>query len=139
MHLEPAFRRWRYELEASLKEAETAGFEVPGLVCVHVQSRSFGRADPEFSYDELFTMYQREMDDTVIELETIISDYEKRGKPRKQPAWAWLRQNVPPHVWTRVVSVLVSVLFGAFVFGTWVGQTELYKQIMGAPNGPVRD
>lgn len=145
MHLDPAFRRWRHELETTLSQAESAGFELPGEVRVHV--RSFGASDRIVSDDELFAMYQLEIDDTVIELETIISTYQRLGepekrktselKPREWPAkitLAWLFQNAPLSLWISLASALIA----AFLVGAQVGQSELYKQareaIAGAPN-----
>lgn len=145
MHLDPAFRRWRHEVETCLSQALSAGFEVPGIVRVH--TRRFGVSDRIIDDDEQFAMYQREMDDTVIELETIISNYQKFGepekrnsvdlKPREWPAkitLAWLFHNAPLSLWIWLASALLAV----FLLGTQVGQSELYKQareaIAGAQN-----
>lgn len=142
MHLDPAFRRWRHELETCLSQAESARFELPGAVRVHV--RSFGASDRIVDNDELFAMYQREMDDTVIELETIISTYQRVGEPEKRDAsdlkpreWpakitlAWLFHNAPLSLWTWLASALVAVFF----VGAQVGQSDLYKQFREAIAG----
>ena len=149
MHLDPAFRRWRHELETSVSQAETAGFEVPGVV--RVRSRSFGVPQPLVKGDALFALYQREMDDTIIELETIFFTYEKIGEPEKRKAsdltpreWpakitlAWLFHNAPLSLWLS----LLSALLAAFILGTQIGQSELSEQvqeaIMGAPASQVK-
>lgn len=128
MHQDPAFRRWRHELETAVSQAGNAGFQLPGEV--RVQARSFGGLDGVVGDDQGFAMYQREIEDTVIELETIISAYYKFGEPKQRmtPAsmareWepritlAWLARNAPPTFWI----FLASALIAAFAIGVLVG------------------
>ena len=89
-------------------------------------------------------MYQLEMDDTIVELETIVSAHKKFGEPeRPKPSlpktaeWpskitlAWLFQNAPLSLWIWFVSLLIA----AFLLGTQVGQSALYKQVREAIAG----
>lgn len=139
MHMDPDFRRWRHELETLLAQANDR-FSLPGQVRVHV--RRFGQSDRILTDDdELFERYVLEMNDTIIELETIVDAYQKFGepkdprqsdsKPREWPAkitLSWLSQNAPLSLW----GWLVSILLAAFVLGTQVGQSTLYKQMRDA-------
>ena len=141
MHMDPDFRRWRHELETLLAQA-SAQFPLPGQVRVHV--RRFGQSDRILTDDELFEMYRLEMDDTIIELETIVTAYKRFGeperpnrsdsKPREWPTkitLGWLFQNAPLSLW----GWLLSILLAAFLLGTQVGQSTLYKQVRDAIAG----
>jgi len=136
METDPRFRKWRNELEGVLSQINQVGFLLP---CpVRVESRTFGyTGNDSISQERRFDWYQTEMDDTINELELIVTSYQKHGEPpraqargRSNTEWpekitlSWLYQHAPIRLWVTIAALVLTV-FGA---GVYVGQNEIYRK-----------
>jgi hypothetical protein len=134
LHEDQAFRKWRNSIKQLLQQIVQQDY----LISCQIARRSFGNYDS--TYDQLKKSYQREIDDTINELEFIIDSYKKHGEPAKggpskettQLEWpnkitlAWLFKHAPWALWTGFVALLVA----AFVLGTQVAGTKLYGNLI---------
>ena len=89
MHENPRFRKWRHELESLSDQIARAGYLLPGPVRVH--RRAFGYTTGIASDEECLSFYQRDINDSVNELDLIVRNFEKFGEPQKTTL-----QPVPP-------------------------------------------
>lgn len=143
MHMDPAFRTWRTELESLVRQIKEASYQFS--FPFNSEFRSYGRRiRPLDDEDVLFQRYQREIDDTLIEIQNIIKSYEDFGEPIQiaraaatglqhpdRVTLAWLWHHVPWSAWLSAVGVLAAV-FGAGVF---VGRTNLIMQVWALLSG----
>lgn len=127
---DPAFRKWRLELQSLVTQARHAAYVLP---CeVKSSERLFGSS----LYDETTALsaFQLEMNDTINELDVIIEAYKRDGTPppmRRPPSqitepssdkitFAWLWHHVPFHVGATGAGIVI----GAFALGFYAGRTE---------------
>lgn len=81
MHEDPAFRKWRYEVTDLIDRIEDATYAVN----CSIRERRF---DERGSYtynpaqNERLAAYDRDLQDTLVELETIVSRFDKFGEPK---------------------------------------------------------
>ena len=138
MDEDPDFRKWRHDVQALLHQIAQVRYLLPTQVAI--QQRSFGGLIGDFEYEQLFWYYQRDIDDTINELNFIIDSYAKYGEPTKSPSTsandnefeypskitvAWLHQHVPYKFWLS----LGGIILAAFVLGVKVGDTQFYRDL----------
>lgn len=142
----PEFRRWRHEFGTLIDQIEVVGYEIS----CNLSRRQFRVLSMygSVSQREQRDAFDRDLADTLVEIETIIKRYDKYGDPKAKPAavlgngietknaqpllppdkvtWNWVREHVPLGWAIGVMLTLVSVSFGA---GLGLGQSSLYKYI----------
>lgn len=137
MHNGGAFRKWRNALDGTLNQIVQANYLLP---CpIRVQRRKFGYSQRSLTDDELFSLYQRDMDDTINELEFIIDSYRIHGEPPKggsgkeseleypdKVTLSWLFHHAPIRLWLTIGWLLIAV----FVLGTQVGNSKIYNRVI---------
>lgn len=131
------FRTWRHALSTLLDQMRRNGY--PHISC-NVQLRSF-RPHGDWSTQHPANYFHSALHDTVIELDNLISNYDKYGDP-KPPAvvepstplaapspafatlpkpgevtWAWVRTNVPLSYWNLAAGIVIAVAVLAFGAG----------------------
>ena len=126
------FRNWRHRLTDLLKRVSEEGYAVN----CDIENRSFGlRAGYGYSPSDSARLaaYNRELQDTVVELETIADHYATLGEPKRRlPAlkhpekitlgWVW--NNAAPSLWGWFCGLLAA----AFMLGVGVARSPLYAQ-----------
>lgn len=84
--------------------------------------------------------FNRDLEDTITELETVISRFDKFGDPKAPPqadvpatlklpekvTAAWIWNNAPINLWWKLVGVAALI----FVTGIAVGQSSLYAEVL---------
>jgi hypothetical protein len=81
LHDDPAFRKWRHRLTTTITSIEEKNYWID----CDVASRSFDIFTYSFvSKKERTAAYNRDLQDTINELETIIDHFEKYGVPQRQ-------------------------------------------------------
>jgi len=139
----PDFRRWKHELRTLIGQIERKGYEIS----CRVGHRQFCVKSP---YDPVSMSVQREvfdrdLFDTLVEIETIIKRYDSYGDPSEGAApsngvnapqplafpekvtWNWVKEHVPVG-WA--ISSIVALLAIAFSAGVAVGQSSFYKSLI---------
>jgi hypothetical protein len=136
---DPRFRKWRHELTDMLERVGSIGYE-PNCKVVYRQfsfpSARYGRGP---SQEERISRFVHEINDTQIELNTIISNYDKFGAPagkRKEDSntlkapenvtLAWLWNHVPAKLWWSAAIMFLAVLST----GIFLGQSSMYREVM---------
>ena len=130
LHEDDQFRNWRHRLEDLLQRVSEEGY----MVNCKVATRSFDRRgiDPA-SNSERLAAYNRHLQDTIVELETIVEHYATLGEPKRHlpalkhpekitPGWVW--NNASYSLWAWFCGLLVA----AFLFGVGVARSPLYAQ-----------
>ncbi|PUB72221.1 MAG: hypothetical protein DBP03_17675 [gamma proteobacterium symbiont of Ctena orbiculata] len=136
---DPAFRKWRHNLTDLIQRIEDNGYEIN----CSIQNRLFYQQG-SYTYDpsqkDHIDAFNRDLQDTIVELETIVNKYDKYGDPKaakstseekKQLEWpqkitlSWLYTHAPFSLWAKTVGFLLA----AFVLGVSVGQSQLYEEV----------
>jgi len=140
MHEDPAFRKWRLELESLVRQAKQARYQLP---CdMKSAYRSFGGYEGSaFDEKRAFASYQQEMDDTINELTVMIESHEKHGDapqlnasrrgeavPSEKITFAWLWHHVP----ITIAGTGIALLFAAFALGFTAGRTDWIVRLWSA-------
>jgi hypothetical protein len=81
MHEDPDFRRWRHRLESLLTQIVQQDYLLPGSVSV--RQRAFGYTDQFEDGSTAMYRYNRDMQDTINELEVIVEAYQHGEPPKK--------------------------------------------------------
>ncbi len=140
IHENPAFRKWRHEVTDLIERIEDAGRSVN----CSIGERRFddiGSYTYTPSPRDRLAAFNRELQDTINELATIVERFEKFGDrkaadvavaaatpleaPEKITA-AWLWGNAAMSLWWIVIVAAVAI-FGA---GITVGQSSLFKELV---------
>jgi hypothetical protein len=136
-HEDPRFRKWRNSVTQLLAQIDAQNYQIK----CQIKRRQFGAYYTE-NPAAMSAAYEMELQDTINELEFIIGNFENHGEPPKgtlpkdgaQLEWpakitlAWLFRHAPWGVWTGLVALLVA----AFLLGTQIGQSKLYRQFVDA-------
>ena len=140
IHENPAFRKWRHEITDLIRRIEDVGYTVN----CSIDERRFDELG-SYSYtpsprDEL-AAFNRDLQDTINELATIVERFEKFGDPKaadpavaaatplKAPekiTAAWLWGNASMSLWWIVIVAAVAI----FGVGITVGQSSLFKELI---------
>ena len=140
IHENQTFRKWRHEVTDLIERIEDAGYSVN----CSIGERRFDELG-SYTYTpgprDRLAAFNRELQDTINELSTIIERFEKFGDPKaadspvavatplKAPekiTAAWLWANASVSLWWIVIVAAVAI-FGA---GVTVGQSSLFKEIV---------
>jgi len=131
------FRKWRHNLTDLIDRIEILGYQIN----TSIKLRYFNNIGLYSTLDDKRKAFNRDIQDTIIELEAIISNFDKFGDPIKQKSeqkssesplnWpqkitlSWLFKHAPLGLWAKVVSFLVIV----FILGITVGQSKLFHEL----------
>ncbi len=140
LHEDPRFRKWRHNVTDIIERIEDQGYEVNSSI----QSRYFDEPgsytnDPTRKYR--IEAFNRDLQDTINEFETIVARFEKYGGP-KSPAtntenadkpleWpqkitlSWLYKHAPIGLWFKAGGILLAAL----ILGITIGQSQIYKDL----------
>ncbi len=142
LHENDEFRKWRQKLTALIIAAEERNYNVESDVI----SRGFDlfvAYGPQPTLKQRTEAFNRDLQDTINELETIIEFYDKFSRPiknensnseSKQQAeleypqkvtLSWLAKHAPIGLWLKFAGMLITV----FLLGIGVSQTVAYKNI----------
>ena len=143
------FRKWRHELTDSLSHIERNGYKINCSIAF----RDFDVGDennPLLAARENSPLFARDLQDTIMEIETLIERFNRFGDPGqitqslpthpstsavldvrselKVPerlTLAWLWQHAPLSLWTTAAGALVA----AFALGLTIGQSQLAQEL----------
>ena len=150
-HHDPVFRRWRHRVTALISAIENCGYSID----CSIASRLFDIATyGSVTWTKRIERYNRDLQDTVNELDTIIDHFDRYGDPKGQTAAApalpplaelewpqkitlsWLFKHAPIDIWLKFAGALGA----AFLIGIGFAQTGLYANIQDfwktKPSGP---
>jgi hypothetical protein len=133
------FRKWRHGVSDLIGRIEEAGYSV---YCI-IDTRQFdelGGYSHTSSLDERVDAFNRDLEDTITELETVISRFDKFGDPKAPPqadaptplqmpekvTAAWIWNNAPITLWWKLAGVAALI----FVTGIAIGQSSLYAEVL---------
>jgi hypothetical protein len=153
------FRRWRHEVTDLMSRIASRKYRIN----CHLVSRNFdapGSYTHSPSKAERMAAYNRDLRDTITELETLVAHFEKYGDPKAEPTSqlapessvtvppppieqpklrppekvtpAWLWQYAPVTLWLQGFGLLAA----SFVAGVAVGQSALYAELSARVSGP---
>ena len=133
LHEDVQFRNWRHRLTDLLKRISSEGFDINCNVSVRAFDRR-GTYGYSPSKSERLTAYNQDIQDTILELETIVSHYAALGEPKRNlpelkypsrmtPGWIWA--NASASLWWSFMGLLVT----AFLLGVGVARSPLYIQL----------
>lgn len=137
---DPAFRKWRHNVTDLIERIEDKGYEIN----TSIQSRDFCQQG-SYTYDpthkDHLKAFNRDLQDTINEFETIIERFEKYGdskssannneKSVKQLEWppkmtlSWLFLHAPISLWMKASGIILASL----LLGLAVGQSQMYKEL----------
>jgi len=136
---DPNFRKWRHNLTDLIQRIEDNGYDIN----CSIQNRLFCEQG-SYTYDpsqkDHVEAFNRDLQDTINELETIINKFDKYGDPKskdiikpqnEQLEWpqkitlSWLYAHAPFGLWMKAGGFLLA----AFLLGIAVGQSQLYIEI----------
>ena len=139
-HHDPKFRKWRHQVTALISAIEDCGYSIDcGISSRLFQVASYGPV----TRAEQIARYNRDLQDSVNEIETSINHFDKYGDPKGDKAseeprkheqeleWpqkmslSWLFKHAPIGLWLKFISALVAV----FLFGIAFAQTGLYANL----------
>ena len=145
-----AFKKWNHALCMLVSSIRKNGYRSTGC---YVESRDFELDNAYIRHDPT-KLFNDELDNTMIELDNVISNYEKYGDPKPPAAlepsaptavpavfttlpkpgeltWAWVRINVPFSYWGLVAGLIITVAGLAF------GAGRLYEGFASKVDSPV--
>lgn len=143
-HENAKFRKWRHQTTDLFDRIEANGYTINSSI----PSRNFdnfGTYTDTPSASERMKAYNRDLQDTINEIQTVIDGYENFGdpKPRKSRetkieslVWPekmtlhWLWEHSDVSMWWWIGGVLVSVFF----LGVSVGNSSFYEMVS-TPSG----
>jgi len=132
---DPSFRKWRLKLQDNIRRIKDQGFEVN----CKSKYRNYGASSDEYfgsSSDALNSLYNRELEDTLNELNLIVENFDKYGPPKIKVSSGCEVENghIPTikelylalsvhHGWKTIAAILAVIglmLFGAYKVGQFV-------------------
>jgi hypothetical protein len=135
-HEDTRFREWRYRTESLVAEAEAQGYMLPGSFSS--SGRNYRDVVGEFyGQDNHAKALVRDIGDSIIELNYLISRYDSYGQPPMQieendasasltiperVTLAWLYKHVAIGQW----GAFAVFVFAVFLFGVAAGRTDIY-------------
>lgn len=140
IHENSAFRKWRHEVTDLIERIEDAEYSVNCSIGERHFDELGSYTYTPSSRDRL-AAFNRDLQDTINELATIVERFEKFGDPKaadvvvgaatplKAPekiTAAWLWDNAPMSLWWIVIVAAVAI-FGA---GITAGQSSLFKELV---------
>jgi len=140
LHEEPHFRKWRHNVTDLIERIEDQGYEINSSI----QNRYFDEPG-SYTYDptrkDRINAFNRDLQDTINEFETIIARFDKYGDPKEPPEnaietaepleWpqkitlSWLFKHAPIGLWFKAGGILLA----AIILGITIGQSQLYKEL----------
>nr|BAJ06956.1 hypothetical protein [uncultured bacterium]BAJ06958.1 hypothetical protein [uncultured bacterium] len=139
-HQSPRFRKWRHQLTTTISIIENLGYTVDCDIASRIfQVASYGSV----SKNAQMAAYNRELQDTINEMEIIIEYFDKYGDPKissqaaasddraEKLEWptkmtlSWLFNHAPIKLWLQFGGILITV----FLLGVGFAQTRAYKNI----------
>jgi hypothetical protein len=152
------FRRWRHEVTDLISRIEARKYRINCQI-VYRNFDELGSYTYTPSRGERLAAYKRDLIDTITELETLISHFDKYGDPRAEPAPppvrgasvpavpteppklqppervtpAWLWQHGTVTLWIQGLGLLGI----AFVAGVGVGKSALYAELSTKVDSPA--
>jgi hypothetical protein len=132
-----SFRKWRFQVTELVDRIKSEGFYI---VC-DIKSRSFGNINSTVRENQQ-KQYNMELQDTITEVETIISNHKRYGPPKKitkkqdikdikELDWPqkitlyWLFRHAPISLWIK----LAGIVLAALTIGITAGQSQLFHEI----------
>lgn len=154
-----SFRRWRHQVCDLISRIGEQGHRVN----CRIVDRGFGARGWYSNQSEKAIAFKRDMADTIIEIELLVTRFDqygdptsgeahlkKRGgskadgpaiekalQPTEKVTLVWLQQHVPISMWLKVLGTLVSIVFSAFLLGVTVGQSDWYQKIVSILSTPA--
>ena len=157
------FRRWRHEVKDLISRIESRKYRINCRV-VYRNFDEHGSYTYSPSKAERMSTYNRDLRDTVTELETLVAHFDKYGDPKAEPAPtpalepvrqaaaapieqsrlhppekvtpAWLWQHATVTLWLQGFGLLAT----SFAAGVAIGQSALYAELfakVGSPAAPA--
>ncbi|MCU7864191.1 MAG: hypothetical protein KZQ92_09475 [Candidatus Thiodiazotropha sp. (ex Lucinoma borealis)] len=136
---DPQFRAWRHSASDLIQRIKKEGYDVNSAINGRVFDIRMGYwSDP--TPKECIAVYNRDLQDTINEFQTIVTRFNAYGEPTRanidanntenlrlpeKVTYRWIRDFVPIHLWFSAVGVLVAI----FSAGVYIGQTSFYKDI----------
>lgn len=148
MHADTEFRAWRHQVTAVIDAIERTGHKVS----CSIRSRTFGRPRDRYMgthVDDLKREYNRELQDTLNELSTLVDHFKRFGEPpipgKPEPAarastqpisdgslgWLW------NHVSWKLWGTLIFVLLLCFTLGIRFARSEYFERNCVSEKGEV--
>lgn len=140
LHETPRFRKWRHDVTDLIERIEDLSYDVN----CSIRTRNFDELG-SYTYDpsrrERLAAFNRDLQDTINELTTLIGRFEKYGGPKTvsppspstgELRWpekitaAWLFRHAPIGLWLKFAGLLLAVLLA----GITIGQSSLYHELM---------
>jgi hypothetical protein len=146
LHNGSEFRKWRHEVSDLIDRIEGVGYSVNCRVDTR-QFDEFGGYGYTPSLEDRVEAFNRDLEDTINELETIISRFDKFGDPKspqqtttlsslkipEKITAAWIWNNAPITLWLKLAGISSLI----FVAGIALGQSTLYEDVL-AKLSPTR-
>ena len=132
LHEDDQFGNWRHRLTDLLRRVSEEGYTVN----CNIENRQFDRR-ATYGYSpsnsDRLTAYNRELRDTIVELETIADHYATLGEPKRRlPALKYPEKITLGWVWNNASYSLwgwfCGLLAAAFMLGVGVARSPLYAQ-----------
>lgn len=140
LHEEPHFRKWRHNVTDLIERVEDQGYEVNSSI----ENRYFDEPG-SYTYDptrnDRISAFNRDLQDTINEFQTIVERFEKYGAPKtlaknavekeESLEWpqkitlSWLFKHAPIGLWFKAGGIVLAVL----ILGITIGQSQLYKEL----------
>lgn len=137
---DPGFKKWRHKVSDLIMRVQSRGY----VVNCRIDNRNFTRMGGLYNSPnekEKVSDYNRDLQDTITELETIVDTFDKYGEPNlsgtepvqkqeleypKKVTMSWLIKHVPIKLWGSAF-LLILIVFG---IGVGMGQSKLYNDMM---------
>lgn len=137
LHENPQFRKWRHKLTTKINTIDEQGY----WVNCGVESRSFDiMTYSSVSKKERLDVYNRDLQDTINELETVIDDFNKYGDPKtpKKESAKVIKKDDSPHVevariGARQAIIVALITAVAAILGTVLSQ-PIWQQSPSTPH-----
>lgn len=120
LHGDPRFRKWRHQVTDLIERIEEQGYSVNSSI-VDRQFDEHGSYTYTPSNRERLDAYDRDLQDTIIELQTIVERYNQFGDPKKP------QQSSKEHKQTELIArfkqhwlISLLILCSAVASGTWM-------------------
>lgn len=142
------FKQWKHELVTLIDEVQSLGYEIQCGVAL----RAFRVASTYYPVPnrEQLAAFDRDLEDTNLEIQTILKRYESYGDPKRNVSatatvslveetssnqlkapekvtWNWLKEHVPVGP---AITVISTVVTACFLGGIYVGQSSFYRSFM---------
>ncbi|MCU7844705.1 MAG: hypothetical protein KZQ93_12775 [Candidatus Thiodiazotropha sp. (ex Monitilora ramsayi)] len=147
MHNNSEFREWRHHVTACIDAIKKEKYDIN----CQIQYRSFGRSNGYFSpgIDALKKLYNRELKDTLNELNTLVDHHKKFGEPARsaseQPiaransahnvnvTMRWLWDNVSWKFWITLCLIMLLI----FTMGIRLARSKVFEDACVDKHGEI--